>query len=596
MSKGQKVIGSESNKINKDEILMAMLNKLPIYDFRSKTFLDKWLIVCKYLTIAGGSKGLLKKWFKLTREFDQTSFNTLLLEMNTYKTKVENTIHDKTADLKVKVKSFMKPVNISVIADGGQAELSKYFAFLFKSDVKTLSSTKLVYIWNKTTTLWEEMKLNVFTTRVGKFIADQFDSSIATLDLTNAESNSLSGILKKEKSKYSKIDYARGVATYLMDELNDIEFISNVNKRPDVVNFKNGIYELKTGTFRQRIQSDWYSKCLSFDYEKPKEQIVKKIRGIIKQICNNDKELMRFNLEWFGYCLTGETSLQKWLLVQGHTAENGKSTLFRMFENVFDIYAKCINRQFLEIGYDKKHKIISGLAYPMRMVYMEEMSRNKLDVEFMKGIVDAGKVDNEVLFGTTELLKLQIKLCATTNKDIKFEADAGGKRRLWAEVFKNKFVDSSDFVEGTPGMYLKDPILMTIFETNEDYKRAFTSIILPYATMYYDNGTIIAPKEVIENAKSICNMNDPTRDFIEDYFKVTHEINDRVHKDIMISAFKNYSDMQKVTVNYLNSELKKFGVQYDKNIMADGKRGYFTGIKMIKMPEKQENDNDYIEV
>jgi phage/plasmid-associated DNA primase len=185
------------------------------------------------------------------------------------------------------------------------------------------------------------------------------------------------------------------------------------------------------------------------------------------------------------------------------------------------------------------------------------------------------------------------KIVATTNKDPKFEADAGFLRRLLAEIVKTKFVPEEDYVEGTPGMFIRDKKLLKMFKSNSAYQLAFAHIILPYATKYYEKGLTI-PKALKNTAKELCISNDPTREFVDEYFKVT--------KDPAVCPqgfiFGRLSDAlwtTKNNVDYLVSEMKKFGVDYIKDTRLNGKRSCFIGIKQVKTPEKN-NETEFIEV
>ena len=80
-----------------------------------------------------------------------------------------------------------------------------------------------------------------------------------------------------------------------MDGLYDIEktneFFKNLDSVPEVINFKNGCYNLKTKEFRKRNNLDYYTKCLNYDYiEDINIEITNKILKTLRQICNDDQQ------------------------------------------------------------------------------------------------------------------------------------------------------------------------------------------------------------------------------------------------------------------------------------------------------------------
>ena len=93
------------------------------------------------------------------------------------------------------------------------------------------------------------------------------------------------------------------------------KFYKKLESIKNVINFKNGYINLQTGEFHKRVETDYFIKCLDYDYtneidEKIRDEIIK----IFKQICNDDEQMFNFMMSYFSYCLTGETREQgiKW--------------------------------------------------------------------------------------------------------------------------------------------------------------------------------------------------------------------------------------------------------------------------------------------
>ena len=78
------------------------------------------------------------------------------------------------------------------------------------------------------------------------------------------------------------------------------------------INFRNGIYDLKTKEFRARNYTDYVTKFLEFDY-KPKSEISKLSIDTVNEFFHKlqpNKEQREFTLGFLAYCITGDTSKQ----------------------------------------------------------------------------------------------------------------------------------------------------------------------------------------------------------------------------------------------------------------------------------------------
>jgi phage/plasmid-associated DNA primase len=394
---------------------------------------------------------------------------------------------------------------------------------------------------------------------------------------------------KKYKKKYTDNMFCKNVSQLCKTKLLDQLFISKIDNARNTINYTNGIYELNTGIFRERTRDDYISQYLPFAYTTDIDQkIIDEVKTVFFQISNSDNKLMEFNLCWLGYCLTGETEQQKFLFVVGHTAQNGKSTLAKMFSSSLPIYSCKMDKKTFTKGYTKAHKQFAQVRKPVRFVYIEELDRIKLDVDLLKDFVDGDKICNEVMYGTTEDIKIHCKLLCTSNNDPVFDTDEGIKRRGILEVLTNKFLDKAvyDKIPNKKGIYIKDITLIKKFDTNDAYKMAFIYLLLPYAKKYYDNGLII--DSTINNSfGDLCNENDDIDNFIETFYVITNDCNDRIHKDEFLLNWNTHFKT-KIAWAFLISDVKR-KLKYDKDKRMDGRKGVILGLKHKPINDVEEN-------
>ena len=486
------------------------------------------------------------------------------------------------------IKAYPTKTIVNIIGEG-QKSCAEYYCKENKGNI--IFGITNIYCWDNITNLWKKCDIDYICYKISGFIDLQFKELIKKeLDHKNKNNHEyiakLGNLLKTHVSYY----YASNVAKYCKSILKNDEFENQMDDCRYVLNFSNGIYDLKSGVFRERKKDDYISKCLPFEYtETINETIKKEINNIIYQISNNDDELCKFNLSWLGYCLTGETRAQKFLMMIGYTAQNGKSTLAKLFMNSLPIYSQKIDKQTFNINFTKAHKQFVKVKKPVRFVCIEELDRNKLDVDRLKDFVDGDKIGgNEIMFGTSEDIKLHCKLHCTSNKDPLFDTDEGMKRRGLLEILTNKFVDKKiyDNTTNKTGLYLKDDTLGIKFDTNDEYKMAFISILLPYAKKYYANGLII-PAKVEIGFKDLCDDNDQMKNFIDEYYDITGNNEDKIHRDDFIDLY-NIHYNTKFNWIKLSGDVKRL-LTYDSQKRVNNRKGVIIGIKKLEIKNQLDN-------
>jgi hypothetical protein len=275
-------------------------------------------------------------------------------------------------------------------------------------------------------------------------------------------------------------------------------------------------------------------------------------------------------------------------MVIGYTAQNGKSTMAKMFANSLPIYSKKLDKKTFNVNYANSHKQFAELKKLIRFAYIEELDRNKVDIDRLKDFIDGDKIGgNEVLYGTTEDIIIHCKLLCTGNKDMNFDTDEGMKRRGIVANLTNKFIDKYDYdkLNDKRGNYIKDTKLMNNFETNNEYKMAFIHLLLPYAKKYYA-GEFSVPKSLTEKFKELCDDNDCMKTFITETFDITGNDTDRIYKDDFLMMYNAHYNT-KHNWPFLLSDVKRL-LTYDRHKRAGGNKGVIVGIKIKTFDQRTE--------
>lgn len=344
------------------------------------------------------------------------------------------------------------------------------------------------------------------------------------------------------------------------------------------IHFKNGVYDLKNKLFRSRVETDYVTKYLNYNYIKlediPKET-QEDVFSFFKKIQPEENQ-RNFTLGYLAYCLTGDATKQIFKMNIGHTASNGKSTELSIHEKCFEIYTEKIDNRVLLLNFEKRHKhLINLIKNPVRLAYFEEMPKGKkLDVEFLKDFVDGKKISCEIMFGTKDNIFIQAKLMSVSNHDFQCDTDEGILRRGRVQKYESKFVNDIELVDEVNHHYKK----IEGFENKFDdvvYKNAYFHLLLKHI----DN--LIVPKINQDEFKKTAEESDDILNNILERFEITNNENDVISKREIEYHFG------KDKFNDYKTKLQSKGCKYDSqtNCKFDEKwsKGQFTGLKTIEM-------------
>jgi phage/plasmid-associated DNA primase len=446
-----------------------------------------------------------------------------------------------------------------------------------KSNIKCVDCEGYIfYQFDTTTLLYKRIKINAFT----EVVKQELKAYLKEVMKMNTDSR-LKKLVTNIGNKCRSSDISKVIAVKIFDD----KFLEKLDNNIDVINFKNGYVNLKSGEFQPRTTNDLYSIALNLNYDSNKnEKIINDIKKDLIRNCNDDEEFLEFMLAWLGYCLTGHTGEQKSLWATGHLASNGKSTLCKIFCNAFEEYCYKFTSKSLNDGYSKLHKEMAECK-GKRYTYIEELDQKKLDTSIYKDLVDGDAVNNEILFGTTEKIDIHFKLNVFSNHDPNFKADRGVVRRGILVNHTNIFYDEDDpeYEENKneKGVYLKNKMFVDKYK-NDEYKKALFHLLLPYAKQWYIT-TLKIPKKFRNSFKNLCDENDKMKDFIESKLSITGDTNDRIHKEEFRMLFNMHTKLNFSWIHIL-SDIKRTKLIYDseKKTMYEGlsQKGCIMGVKV----------------
>lgn len=184
--------------------------------------------------------------------------------------------------------------------------------------------------------------------KVYLYTAFHFRNLRTKLETENSETNKeeIKNLEKKDKiclnaAKQAKIKKlikpAIGLATGY-HEFQCLEKQSDSNLYE--INLLNGVYNLKTHTFRIHDPNiDRFLKQAGTSYDPNAKCPI--FDNFMNVIFEGNTEVISFVLQWYGLCLTGDVSNQSFLYNYG-TGANGKSTLINLMQCIYGSYCTTI--------------------------------------------------------------------------------------------------------------------------------------------------------------------------------------------------------------------------------------------------------------
>ena len=386
----------------------------------------------------------------------------------------------------------------------------------------------------------------------------------------------------------------------LKKSLCDDEFYAKLETPIDCVAFKNGLYNLKTKAFQRGFKSnDYISKTLDYDFDESYKQnstIYEDIISQLTKLMNNNPEDYDYIMRVMGYTLTGRANeQQQFYSCIGQKGGNGKTTIFEIITKIFKIYVKKVTPKCFEADYAKVHKDLASIQGARFLVNEEFKKGAKLNEQLVKIFRDGLTTENEIMFGTSKLLKLNCKLFFTSNATLTFEGDGGMNRGYRQINFNSRFVENVETSEFKHEKlcFKADKTFNTKFD-NAEYRDTLLHIIMDYAHKYYTDG-LITPKYITDESETTCALQG-------DSFMTFFEDNYVVKKDGLVFRcdFENLYTCERrkqIDIKTAKDEFVRISdaITYDRNKKGTGaeshKRGCFIGFE-LKSAEALETIRD----
>ena len=243
------------------------------------------------------------------------------------------------------------------------------------------------------------------------------------------------------------------------------------------------MYNIKKNTFEKGIKdTDFSTETIPYNYNNSNDEDKQKVRDILFKICNCNEEHLEYCLSILGFSMIGDPEKEKSMyFLIGNKGNNGKSIIMNALADNLPNYFKKIDRLTFEEDYKKSYKnLISTKG--KRIIYLEERSEKKLNIELLKEYSDGKSIEVEIMYGTTEKNNIGSKLFFCSNPTPNFKTDGGIANRYKQLSINSSFEPSNTFDDYETLQFKQNNNLQD--ELKDDLNYAFLSLLIDYAYKY----------------------------------------------------------------------------------------------------------------
>lgn len=375
----------------------------------------------------------------------------------------------------------------------------------------------------------------------------------------------------------------------------DSKFEESLNSNPYLIGFENGVYDLKTMSFREGVPDDRLTLSTNYDYIDFEEDdpLISEIEDFLYKL--QPKEHIReYVMRLFASFLDGRNKDQQFRLFTG-SGSNGKSKLIDLLDITMGKYSGALPSEVLTVRNNNPNGATPYLADKMGMrflVIQEPEGDATIQVGKMKGLTGGDAVPARKLFGDPFTYRPQFKIILVCNKKPKIPADDGGTwRRIRDVQFKSKFV-GRDKVNEDKHHYLRDE---TIDEKLVDWAPAFMWMLInQYYPKYIKNpkegGGLQEPEEVTAASEQYRKDSDVFHEFLAEMVKFT---GDEDHEERVVDLFNMFREWHRDNYNHNTKFARKDLEEYlDEKKGWKCEKGIITGIKVLFGDNDDDIDDD----
>jgi P4 family phage/plasmid primase-like protien len=345
------------------------------------------------------------------------------------------------------------------------------------------------------------------------------------------------------------------------------DFVKSLNSNRFLLVFSNGVYDLKSYTFRDGMPSDCMSMSVGYDYIEKHSDNFNGLQQFLSDI-QPEKEERDFLLTYLSHALYGNM-LEWFTIFTGSGGRNGKSKFIELIGKVFgDFYSSTKSQLFTRPQPDANSPDpgLLELGNKKIVISSEPEKNTKLNSGFIKFITGRDTVKLRMCHGNEMIVFspkfITIFVCNDIPETDDF--DAAFSKRVKCVNFPVEFCDNPE------GEYQKK-IDETINEKFDSWKGDFMLVLIEYYKKYFETRTIVM-------TDNIAKWTNQYKEDTDIYLKFLNECTENGNTDMktidIYEVFSNWfetADIDSVlpTQKAFSTNLKKYKTFIKKKFLKN---------------------------
>lgn len=386
--------------------------------------------------------------------------------------------------------------------------------------------------------------------------------------------------LEKCRDKLGEYDNKIKVVKELSSMIRDDNFYNKLNMNPDLIAFKNGVFDLKNNHFRPGEPSDYISlqcNCDYIPYNPNNPGMVSQVFEFFEQVLPNNN-VRHYFLNIVASCLQGNFKDNKSYFMQG-PGSSGKSTTIKLIEEAFGTYYGTLPISYFTQRRSSSNSTTNELIAieHKRIVCSSETNTNEtLNSALLKDLTGGNKFNVRGNFEKFREMKFVGRIFFQINNMPHLDyVGRAEKRRIRIIPFKTIFeYANSPFFDKTR----HKPIDLYLDVKIRQWVTPFMSYLIWHYLTYVKDKEIVEPPEIVEILNEYFFSVDIFGKFLHENLIETKNLSDSVTiEDIIIryAIWKKQNEIYKITDRLaLKEYLKENFINYDS------KFGILKGFKL----------------
>lgn len=338
------------------------------------------------------------------------------------------------------------------------------------------------------------------------------------------------------------------------------DYTTKLDSNRYLIGFTNGVYDLKTFTFRDGVKEDYITMSVGYDYNDKHTEKYDDLMKFLRDIQPNNDEF-EYMMTYFSLCLFGNT-LELFTILTGH-GRNGKSKIIELLKITFGDYFGSVSSQIFtrpRPNADSPDPGLLNLQHKKVVIASEPEKNGKLNTGFIKFITgrDSTSLRNCHQNNSIDFSPLFITFLVCNDIPDTDDIDIAFSKRLRCVNFPTEFTEN-------PIDKNQRKIDTNINENFQLWKTDFMLLLLQYYKKYIEKPEL-KPTEKInkwtnqykENVDMyLCFLNEKTKT----------DPNEHTHLVELYSVFKYWFSNNNPGQKVPNNRIFATGLRKHKNIV-----------------------------